>query len=100
MGCFRFIRMGRACAGDDLYRASGVEYRFAAGTFGVLSNFQAIQISAASGKAALANVERFPFTGLAAMTATILGAAQTLYAVSAIALLLVALVPPIIVNKA
>ncbi len=37
---------------------------FAAGTFGVLSNFQAIQISAASGKAsALANVERFPFYG-------------------------------------
>ena len=31
MGCFRFIRMGRACAGDDLYRASGVEYRFCGG---------------------------------------------------------------------
>ncbi|RYA75258.1 MFS transporter [Enterobacter cloacae complex sp. 2DZ2F20B] len=66
---------------------------FAAGTFGVLSNFQAIQISAASGKAwRWQTLSASLFTGLAAMTATILGAAQTLYAVSAIALLLVALV--------
>ena len=66
---------------------------FAAGTFGILSNFQAIQISAASGKAwRWQTLSASLLTGLAAMTATILGAAQTLYAVSAIALLLVALV--------
>ncbi|RYA67315.1 hypothetical protein [Enterobacter cloacae complex sp. 2DZ2F20B] len=66
---------------------------FAAGTFGVASNFQALQIFASSGEAwLLETLGASLFTGLPAMNGTILGAAQTLYAVSAIALLVVGLV--------
>lgn len=66
---------------------------FAAGTFGVLSSFQAVQISAASGKAwRWQTLSASLFTGIAAMTAAEYGAIHALYAISTGALLLVAVV--------
>ncbi|MGK3226511.1 MFS transporter [Enterobacter soli] len=66
---------------------------FAAGTFGVLSSFHAMQIASASGKAwRWQTISASLFTGIAALATTSLGAIQTLYVVSASALLLVALV--------
>ncbi|QLR45241.1 MFS transporter [Enterobacter sp. RHBSTW-00994] len=64
---------------------------FAAGTFGVLSRFQAAQISAASGKTwRWQTISASLFTGIAALAAAELGAIQALYLVSAGALFLVA----------
>ncbi|WP_152082678.1 MFS transporter [Enterobacter oligotrophicus] len=66
---------------------------FAAGTFGVLSSFQIAQIPAASSKAwRWQTLSASLFTGLAAMTTTMLGALHALYVVSGVALLFVALV--------
>lgn len=66
---------------------------FAAGTFGVLSNFQMAQISSASSKAwRWQTLSASLFTGLAAMVATAFGAVEALYMVSGTALLLVTLV--------
>lgn len=63
---------------------------FAAGTFSVLSSFQATQISSASGKAwRWQTVSASLFTCIAALVAASLGAMQALYLVSAGALLLV-----------
>jgi MFS family permease len=66
---------------------------FAAGTFGVLSNFQMAQISSASSKAwRWQTLSASLFTGLAAMVATAFGAVEALYMVSGTALLFVTLV--------
>ncbi|MEH0888215.1 MFS transporter [Enterobacter sp. UNJFSC 003] len=66
---------------------------FAAGTFGVLSSFNAGQISSASGKAwRWQTVGASLFTGIAAVVASKFGAVQALYSVSTGGLLLVALV--------
>ncbi|WP_368544478.1 MFS transporter [Enterobacter soli] len=66
---------------------------FAAGTFGVLSSFQAIHTSSASGKAwRWQTISASLFTGIAALAATSFGAIAALYGVSASALLCVALV--------
>lgn len=66
---------------------------FAAGTFGVLSNFQMAQISPASSKAwRWQTLSASLFTGLAAMVATAFGAVEALYMVSGTALLFVTLV--------
>jgi len=82
-----------ACALGTIFvahLASNVVY--AAGTFGVLSHFDAAQISSASGKAwrwQMASASLF--TGIAAVSASRFGAAYALYGVSTGALLLVAL---------
>lgn len=82
-----------ACALGTIFvahLASNVVY--AAGTFGVLSHFEAAQISSASGKAwrwQMASASLF--TGIAAVSASRFGAAYALYGVSTGALLLVAL---------
>jgi len=66
---------------------------FAAGTFGVLSSFQAAQVSSASGKAwRWQTLSASIFTCLAALLAGPLGAAQALWLVSTGALLTVAMV--------
>lgn len=66
---------------------------FAAGTFGVLSSFHAMQIASASGKAwRWQTISASLFTGIAALATISLGAIQTLYVVSASALMLVALI--------
>src|SRR5690606_5239991 len=73
------------------YLASNIV--FAAGTFGVLSSFQIAQIPAASSKAwRWQTLSASLFTGLAAMTTTMLGAIHALYVVSGVALLFIALV--------
>lgn len=82
-----------ACALGTIFVAhltSNVVY--AAGTFGVLSHFEAAQISSASGKAwrwQMASASLF--TGIAAVSASRFGAAYAIYGVSTGALLLVAL---------
>lgn len=66
---------------------------FAAGTFAVLSSFQAGYISAASAKAwRWQTLSASVFTSIAALIASVLGAVQALYLVSVCALLLVAVV--------
>ena len=66
---------------------------FAAGTFGVLSSFQATQTAEASGKAwRWQTLSASLFTGIAAIVASGFGSIEALYAVSSVALLMVALI--------
>ena len=66
---------------------------FAAGTFGMLSHFQARQIAVASGKAwRWQTLSASLFTGIAAVVASGVGSVQALYMVSSAALLIVALI--------
>ena len=66
---------------------------FAAGTFGVLSSFPLTQTASASGKAwRWQTLSASLFTGIAAAVASGFGSVQALYAVSASALLMVALI--------
>ncbi|HHT0956514.1 TPA: MFS transporter [Enterobacter kobei] len=66
---------------------------FAAGTFGMLSHFQARQIAVASGKAwRWQTLSASLFTGIAAVVASGVGSVQALYMVSSAALLSVALI--------
>ncbi|WP_449553780.1 MFS transporter [Lelliottia amnigena] len=66
---------------------------FAAGTYGVLSHFETLQVSAASGKAwRWQTLSASVFTCFAATLASTLGAVQALYIVSASALIIVAAV--------
>ncbi|MGT8859066.1 MFS transporter [Enterobacter sp. 186315] len=66
---------------------------FAAGTYGVLSSFQAIQTSSASGTAwRWQTISASLFTGITALAASSLGAMQALYGVSACTLMCVVLI--------
>ena len=66
---------------------------FAAGTFGMLSHFQARQIAVASGKAwRWQTLSASLFTGIAAAVAAGFGSVAALYAVSSAALVMVALI--------
>ena len=64
---------------------------FAAGTFGVLSSFHITQTASASGKAwRWQTLSASLFTGIAAVVASAFGSVEALYAVSSVALLIVA----------
>lgn len=89
-----FLSGWTACALGTIFIAHlASNILFAAGTFGVLSSFHLTQTASASGKAwRWQTLSASLFTGIAAAVASGLGSVQALYAVSASALLMVALI--------
>lgn len=93
-GMLPFLSGWVACALGMIFIAHlASNVLFAAGTFAVLSSFDATQTAAASGKAWRGQtLSASLFTGIAAMVATGFGSVQALYTVSSVALLTVALI--------
>ena len=93
-GMLPFLSGWVACALGMIFIAHlASNVLFAAGTFVVLSSFDATQTASASGKAwRWQTLSASLFTGIAAMVATGFGSVQALYTVSSVALLTVALI--------
>ncbi|WP_336216547.1 MFS transporter [Enterobacter sp. P82] len=93
-GMLPFLSGWVACALGMIFIAHlASNVLFAAGTFAVLSSFDATQTASASGKAwRWQTLSASLFTGIAAMVATGFGSVQALYTVSSVALLTVALI--------
>lgn len=93
-GMLPFLSGWVACALGMIFIAHlASNVLFAAGTFAVLSSFDATQTASASGKAwRWQTLSASFFTGIAAMVATGFGSVQALYTVSSVALLTVALI--------
>ncbi|NJQ21871.1 MFS transporter [Pantoea sp. LS15] len=93
-GMLPFLSGWVACALGMIFIAHlASNVLFAAGTFAVLSSFDATQTASASGKAwRWQTLSASLFTGTAAMVATGFGSVQALYTVSSVALLTVALI--------
>ncbi|MDV0596503.1 MULTISPECIES: MFS transporter [unclassified Enterobacter] len=93
-GMLPFLSGWVACALGMIFIAHlASNVLFAAGTFAVLSSFDATQTASASGKAwRWQTLSASLFTGIAAMVATGVGSVQALYTVSSVALLTVALI--------